>query len=313
MPDKEHGRKVSAFLPFFVMSEFFRRMDVREYLLASIADSPIPHEETPMPSPSPSLSMTRLPEKHLRDARMSQLRWQGYTIIENAIEPSLLRKIRSRFDQLVEDWENTHTAVRNEESGIVDLNRIYELDPVFESLMDLPAVFPIIEEVLEGDVTLLGGAIGHFLPPRTPSPMAWHSDGPYLRLTCILSDLEENGGGTALVPGSHLADGLPAWLNSQEGPHDVPGMVRVVAPAGACMINFTRLWHTRSPNATDQPRRIIWQVFKHSHQELTRNMELRLSQEYVNQQTDPRRRMLMGLEPTPRISDVLTPQCEKSV
>jgi ectoine hydroxylase-related dioxygenase (phytanoyl-CoA dioxygenase family) len=138
--------------------------------------------------------------------------------------------------------------------------------------------------------------------------MAWHNDGPYLRLTWILSDLEEDGGGTALVPGSHLSDGPPPWLNSEEGQREVPGMVRIAAPAGACMVNFTRLWHTRAPNACDKPRRIIWQVFKHSHQELTQHTELLLSQEYLNLQTNPRRRMLMGLDPTPRISEVLTPQ-----
>lgn len=252
--------------------------------------------------------MLQLPEKHLKEALLSQLKWQGYTFIRNAIEPSLLRQIRGRFDQLVQDWETTHTAVRNVENGIVDLNRIYELDPIFENLMDLPTVYPLIEEVLEGDITLLGGAIGHFLPAKTPSRMSWHCDGPYLRLTYILSDLEENGGGTAIVPGSHLSEGPPPWLNSDQGPHEFPGMIRVSAPAGTCMINFTRLWHTRSPNASDHPRRIIWQVFKHSHQELTQNMELRLSEEYTNAQTDPRRRMLMGLEPTPGSSEVLTPK-----
>jgi ectoine hydroxylase-related dioxygenase (phytanoyl-CoA dioxygenase family) len=251
--------------------------------------------------------MKSLPQEHLKDARLSQLKRQGYTIIEDAIEPELLEHIRVRFDQLVEEWETTPTAV-HDEHGIVNLNRIYELDPVFECLMDLQTVFPFIEEVLEGDITLLGGAIGHHLPPRTPSPMAWHSDGPYLRLTYILSDLEENGGGTALVPGSHLSDGPPPWLNSEEGPHEVPGMIRVHAPAGSCMVNMTRLWHTRTPNASDQPRRIIWQVLKHSHQELTKNTELLLSPEYIDRQTDLRRRMLMGLEPTPKISEVLTPQ-----
>jgi hypothetical protein len=28
------------------------------------------------------------------------------------------------------------------------------------------------------------------------------------------------------------------------------------------MINWTSIWHTRPPNFTDQPRDVIWQVFR---------------------------------------------------
>jgi hypothetical protein len=55
---------------------------------------------------------------------------------------------------------------------------------------------------MEGDVTLLGGSIGHYLPPHTPSNMAWHMDGDYVRFTYSLDDLDE-GGGTGFFPGLH--------------------------------------------------------------------------------------------------------------
>ena len=63
------------------------------------------------------------------------------------------------------------------------------------------------------------------------------------------------------------------------------------------MVNFTMLWHTRTPNRSERPRRLIWQVYKRAHQALTKDEKLRLTEEYIQRQTDPRRRVLVGLGP----------------
>lgn len=245
--------------------------------------------------------MQPFPLENEMAAHLMNLEQQGFTIVQDAIAPELLKNLRIRFDELVENHAEVPTAVCDEATGIVDLNRLYELDPIFEDLMDLPTVFPIAGAAMEGDITLLGGSIGHYLPPRTPSNMAWHVDGDYLRFTYILDDLKEDGGGTGLIPGSHRAEGkVPEWFNSPtRQAYNIPGMTRLDAPAGSCMINYTRLWHTRTPNNSDRPRRIIWQVFKHSHQLVTGNEALCLSQAYIERQTDARRRVLVGLDPLP--------------
>ena len=242
--------------------------------------------------------MQPFPAEREMAAHLMKLQYQGFTIVPNAIPADLLKGVRDKFDELVENCDKVPTAVRDEKTGIVDLNRMYELDPVFEDLMDLPSVFPIAKEIMEGDVTLLGGSIGQYLPPHTPSNMAWHMDGDYVRFTYILDDLDEDGGGTGLFPGTHRSgERPPEWMNTPEKlPYKVPGMVRLAASAGSCMVNYTTLWHTRTPNKTDRPRRLIWQVYKRSHQPLTSNESLCLSQEYIERQTDPRRRVLVGLE-----------------
>ncbi len=241
--------------------------------------------------------MHTLPEEHYLDAHLLRLQHQGYTLVPNALSPDQLASIRARFDELVADHPNVSTAVHDPAIGTVDLNRLYELDPVFECLMDLPTVFSIARAAMQNDITLLGGSIGHYLPAGAPSPMRWHRDGDYLRFTYLLDDLAPDGGGTALLPGSHRSpDPPPDWFHGTQGtPRAIPGAVHLAGPAGTCMINWTQLWHTRTPNHADRPRRLIWQVFKRADQALTANETLRLSQAYIETQTAPQRRALMGL------------------
>jgi len=242
--------------------------------------------------------MQPFPTAHELDAHLVKLEYQGFTIVPNAMPEELLGRIRSKFDELVENCAQVPTAVRQEDTGVVDLNRLYELDPVFEDLMDLPSVFPIAQEIMQGDVTLLGGAIGHYLPPHTPSNMAWHMDGDYVRFTYILDDLSEHGGGTGIMPGTHRSgERPPDWMNdADKGGCEIPGMVYLTAAAGSCMVNYTTLWHTRTSNRSARPRRLIWQVYKRAQQPLTANESLQLTQEYIKQQTDPQRRVLVGLD-----------------
>lgn len=181
-----------------------------------------------------------------------------------------------------------------------------------------------------GDIRLLSGPVCQHVPAQIGSSMNWHSDGPlkalpaqwhaesggsegrrgaggeavthadaafggrlggYLRLTYIISDLPPDGGGTALVPGSHHWPGAgpPGWVNTATGPVEIPGSVKLHGQAGSCMINWTRCWyaypskdsliacfgqaltrvnwmlrtarrHTRTPNLSSVARRIFWQV-----------------------------------------------------
>ena len=241
--------------------------------------------------------MRPLPSQYHLDLHLLRLEHQGYTLVDQALSPEQLAPIRARFDELVKAHRDVPTAVHDPNIGTVDLNRLYELDPVFECLMDLPTVFPIARAAMQNDITLLGGPIGHYLPARAPSPMRWHRDGDYLRFTYLLDDLNPDGGGTTLMPGSHRSpDPPPDWFHAEgEEPRAIPGAAHLAGPAGTCMINWTQLWHTRPPNQTGRPRRLIWQVFKHAAQPLTSNGELRLSESYVEGQTDPQRRALMGL------------------
>jgi hypothetical protein len=72
-------------------------------------------------------------------------------------------------------------------------------------------------------------------------------------------------------------------------------MVKVVVPAGTCMVNDTNIWHTSTPNFSENPRKLIWTVFETADQALP-SEDLRNSQWFVDRQTDPLRRKLCGTD-----------------
>ena len=84
-----------------------------------------------------------------------------------------------------------------------------------------------------------------------------------------------------------VGSGVPEWLNVQPGrvPVETPGVWRAAGAAGSVIVNYvaaptfalsnlqpsspltsccrqTMTWHTRTPNYSEQPRRIIWIVYK---------------------------------------------------
>lgn len=244
--------------------------------------------------------MQPIPKENEMEWHLLRLQHEGCTIVPDAISPDLLTALRRRFDELMADHENVATSIKYPGTNAIDLNRLFEIDPVFEELMDLPSVFPIAERVFDGDIELLGGAIANFTPPQASARGGWHHDGQgYIRFTFFLSDLTEAEGPTAILPGTHRADSLPpAWMNTDDGalPRAVPGMVPVTGTAGTCMINNTLLWHTGTPNNSQQPRRIIWVVYKHSSWEKPPQVHLRNTREFAQRLTNPRRRRLCGLK-----------------
>ena len=98
-------------------------------------------------------------------------------------------------------------------------------------------------------------------------------------------------------PGTHRAEsGPPDWFRTPDRiPKAIPGMVKVVVPAGTCMINDTNMWHTSTPNLSENPRKLIWTVFKTADRPLP-SEDLRNSQWFVDRQTDPLRRKLCGTD-----------------
>ena len=98
----------------------------------------------------------------------------GYTVVDDAIPPPLLKRLRANQAQLVkrikettpvEDW-----SWESDKPGVVDKFRLYSLDAAYEELLTLPKVFPIIDRAIrEGR-----GRKGHAGGPRLYHEMAQH-------------------------------------------------------------------------------------------------------------------------------------------
>jgi hypothetical protein len=226
----------------------------------------------PMTGRDAAMSVRQLPPASAADAHLHSLAHRGYTILPSVIPPALLEQLRGRFDALIERvGRGKCPNGASDAAGIVEVARVYEEEPAFEALMDFPAVHALVNEALGLEQPrLLGGPFAHYVPPRTGSDMAWHRDGDvvhgeWLRLTYTLNDLDRDGGGTGLVPGSHKwhpGKSVPEWANDpQSGAAlDLPGRDEFCAPAGSCMISWTSVWHCRLPNTSDRARKLFWQL-----------------------------------------------------
>jgi hypothetical protein len=148
------------------------------------------------------------------ESHLQRLETDGFTIVPAAIPPALLEPMRNAFERVCDAVRATkppeHWANELDDAGAVDFFRAYELDASFEPLMDLGAVLPILDAAVRGG---RGGSGGGELRLRTPVTQllpgntaggAWHRDGGHIRCTYIFDDLEEGGGGTAVVAGTHL-------------------------------------------------------------------------------------------------------------
>ena len=257
------------------------------------------------------------------EAHLQGLERDGFTIVPAAIPSHLLAPMRLAFERICaavrqtrapEFWSN-----ETNDAGVVDFFRAYELDPSFEPLMDLGAVFPILDAALRqgrdgrSGVPRLRTPVTQFLPGNTPSTNSWHRDGGHIRLTYILDDLEGDGGGTAVVAGSHTDRllnkeanlPLPQWFQDnplaspQDAREQTPHRILVPLegmPAGSCMINWTDIVHRRTDNRSSSSRRTFWQVYNTGswqHGSLGDRLCAHLSREYRASQTDPVRIGLM--------------------
>jgi len=136
------------------------------------------------------------------ETHLMELECVGVTAIRNAIAPPLLAELRAAHDEVCArirrnvppeewSWENPDYP------GVVDFFRAFEHHAVFEELLDLPTVFPVLAAALRGGrgreagEPRCGGPVCQYLPAGVGSKMHWHrcAAGP-LRSAGLRSDRE---------------------------------------------------------------------------------------------------------------------------
>ncbi|MGO8871072.1 MAG: phytanoyl-CoA dioxygenase family protein [Acidimicrobiales bacterium] len=182
---------------------------------------------------------------------------QGYTILEDAIDPSLVDALQDDLLRLEHDLGIT--PAHNTFEGL-HTTRIYNLlahGPHFEQIPVHPAVLPICEGVLDEGLlvsSLSSIAIG---PGESAQPV--HADDqviplpkPHPAVVCntmwALTDFTEANGATRLVPGSHKAVESPDLGRDYD-------TVAAEMPRGSVLVWHGSLWHGGGANTT-QTRRV---------------------------------------------------------
>ena len=171
-----------------------------------------------------------------------------------------------RPDQLRTGRELIRSAPADREGERLRIWRVLGLGPVFEELIQLPAVLAVVDTLLGDQATL--GSIGanRILPGgegQTPhidyphwdtyNPTAWprRFSAAYAlntQVTILLDDFTETNGATAWVPGTQKLMAFP-------DPEDFASRAqRMTGSAGDVLVFNGACWHCSMPNHSDAER-----------------------------------------------------------
>lgn len=181
---------------------------------------------------------------------------QGYTLLEQAIEPDLLDALDDDLRRIEHDegvvpagnaFEGAHTV------------RIYNLlargEPYWQVPVH-PAVLPVVEGVLDQGCLVSSLSSISIDPGETPQPI--HADDqliplakPHEPTVCntmwALTDFTEANGATRVLPGSHRLDHSPDPTRHYD---TVPAEM----PRGSVLVWHGSLWHGGGANRSDGRR-----------------------------------------------------------
>jgi len=190
------------------------------------------------------------------DAHAAAIASDGYTIIEDAIDPKFLDALNEDLLRLEREYhvvpsdnsfEGAHTIrIYN----LLAFGKLYEAIPVHEH------VLPVVERVLDAGCLVSSLSSISIDPGETAQPI--HADDqlipldkPHVPTVCnsmwALTDFTEANGATRIIRGTHLADASPDY----GAPYD---SIAAEMPKGSVLVWHGSLWHGGGANTTDERR-----------------------------------------------------------
>jgi ectoine hydroxylase-related dioxygenase (phytanoyl-CoA dioxygenase family) len=197
-------------------------------------------------------------EEHL--ARIDR---DGYTIIEDAIEPDLVERFRYAIRRLERELDLRPRDTQAEGHATLRMYNLLVRDEVFRVMPVHPNVLPIVERLTDRGCLLSGMTAIDIGPGEHPQPlhgddivMSRHLQRPHapMMVTSMwaLTEFTAANGGTVFVPGSHRFAHTP----------DAPDALRDVEirslemRAGSVMVFHGSLWHGGGANTTEREWRL---------------------------------------------------------
>jgi len=191
-----------------------------------------------------------------RDEHVARLATNGWTVLENAIEPDLIDEIDDDLERLERDLgivpaDNLFEGLRT--------TRIYNLlvhGPLYERIPVHPGVLPVVERVL--DPGLLISSLSSIAIGPGEDAQLIHADDqligltkPHVPIICntmwAITDFTVENGATRLVPGTHLSDHNP----DPAGHYD---SIPAEMAKGSVLVWVGSLWHGGGANHTPSRR-----------------------------------------------------------
>jgi ectoine hydroxylase-related dioxygenase (phytanoyl-CoA dioxygenase family) len=182
-------------------------------------------------------------------SHVERVRRDGFTIVENAIEPALVDALNETLLRLERDLDAKPAMNGFEGHRTVRIYNLLARGAVFAQIPTHASVLPIIEGVLDAGClisSLSSIAIdpGEIAQPIHADDMVIPLDKPHRPIVC--NSMWEANGATRLVPGSHLKAN-PAYGGEYE-------TIAAEMPKRSALIWDGSLWHGGGANRTDQRR-----------------------------------------------------------
>ena len=190
-----------------------------------------------------------------RQSHLDRLARDGFTIVENAIEPDLVDALAAALDRLERDLGARPAQNTFEGRNTVRIYNLLAHGSPFEAVPTHPAVLPLVEGVLDEGCLISSLSSIAIDPGETAQPI--HADDqviplekPHRPVVCnsmwALTDFTEANGATRLVPGSHRREN-PVYGGDYE-------TIAAEMPRGSVLIWDGALWHGGGANWTDRRR-----------------------------------------------------------
>jgi ectoine hydroxylase-related dioxygenase (phytanoyl-CoA dioxygenase family) len=229
-----------------------------------------------------------------RRAHIERVGKDGYTIVENAIEPELIEALNTALTRLERDLDAKPAMNGFEGHHTVRIYNLLARDPVFERVPVHASVLPIIEGVLDpgcliSSLSSIAIDPGEIAQPIHADDMVIPLEKPHASIVCnsmwALSDFTAANGATRLVAGSHKL-GNPQYGGAYDS---LPAEM----PKGAVLIWDGSLWHGGGANTTGERRTGIAMNYCAGFIRQQENQQLGISPERVKG-FSPRLRELVG-------------------
>lgn len=209
------------------------------------------------------------------ESELAQYRAQGYVIIENAMEHVGLDRAIAAYEEIQAATEPAWRAMVS--SGEIKggyghgpnahtMNNVFRYHDLWLDLAMNPRIVPLLKRIVGLDVQVME-MVCHCHHAGTGAHTAWHRDWPAwthpdhslkAKAFYFLDDQTADMGCFSLVPGTHkLEEGPPREQYRDERLEEMPGLTKIVAPAGSVIVWDVLCWHTGLANASARDRRIV--------------------------------------------------------
>jgi hypothetical protein len=197
----------------------------------------------------------------------------GYLALPDALSPGELADVQQAAREAETRWRADMSLPGGRSPVLDQVQAPIEYDDRLLGLLWHPHIFPIVRALLGDDVSMIDNDL-FLTPPRTPRTHAgWHHDvgmrGVYhprsllmLKVFYLLSDVDADSGGTALIPGSHRFPETWRYPDVDE-PRDMPGAVQMTGRAGDAYLFSGRIYHCAVNNRSERERRVL--IYNYGH------------------------------------------------